>query len=86
MRSARSTNLQPAFSASLQGKTATARQNMTKQEFKRRWELDETGDGITYDDIADCAVAWGLYGKPKVHPIDVVKHAVLIAAGVNDGP
>jgi len=53
---------------------------MTKQEFKQRWESNDEGGGITYDDIADCAVTWGLYSRPKVHPIDDVKHAVLLAA------
>lgn len=32
---------------------------MTKAEFKRRWESDPDGGGITFDDIADCAVARG---------------------------
>ncbi len=27
---------------------------MTKEEFKRRWESDENGGGITYEDIATC--------------------------------
>lgn len=32
----------------------------TKEEFKKLWEADDEGSGITYDDIADCAKAWGL--------------------------
>ena len=43
---------------------------MTKEEFKLRWESDDDGGGITYAEIADCTIAWGLYQRPKIHPID----------------
>ena len=32
---------------------------MTPEEFKARWDSDEDGGGITYADIAACAIAWG---------------------------
>lgn len=32
---------------------------MTREQFKTCWESSEDGGGITYDDIADCAIAWG---------------------------
>ena len=54
---------------------------MTKEEFKRRWDSDERGGGITFDDIAECAKAWGLYSKPKTVKIEEVRDAVLQAAG-----
>jgi len=31
---------------------------MTKEQFKTKWESNVSGGGITYNDIADCAVAW----------------------------
>lgn len=31
---------------------------MTKDEFKARWESNEDGGGINFDDIAECAKAW----------------------------
>jgi hypothetical protein len=57
---------------------------MTKEEFKARWESDDNGGGINYDDIADCAVAWGLFSRPKTCRIDVVRYQVLKAAGTVD--
>jgi hypothetical protein len=52
----------------------------TKEQFKRLWESDAYGGGITFDDVADCAVEWRLYRKPKCCDIykvlyDVCKHA-----------
>ena len=55
---------------------------MTKSEFKTRWESNEEGGGITFDDIAKCAVSWGLYSKPRIYPISEVFIAVLKAAGL----
>lgn len=57
---------------------------MTRDEFKRRWEKDEDGDGITFDEVADCAEAWGLFVTPRIHRIDVVRYAVLKEAGVEN--
>lgn len=57
---------------------------MTKDEFKRRWESGDDGGGITFDDIADCAVEWGLFRHPKCCDINEVADAVLKAAGVRD--
>jgi hypothetical protein len=53
----------------------------TKEEFKKLWESGDEGGGITFDDIADCAISWGLYSKPMIHPILDVRDAVLKAAG-----
>ncbi len=55
---------------------------MEKAEFKRRWELNESGDGITFDDVADCAKKWGLFSRPRIHPPQRVLESVLKAAGV----
>jgi hypothetical protein len=57
---------------------------MTKNQFKKRWESNDAGGGITYDEIADCAVAWGIASKPRIMPIDKVRYAVLKAANVDD--
>jgi hypothetical protein len=54
---------------------------MTPEQFKTRWESDTNGGGITFEDISDCAKAWGLYPKPKIQPIDKVTKAVLKRAG-----
>ena len=57
---------------------------MTKKEFKTRWESNDAGGGINYEDIADCAVAWGISRTPKTRRIDVIRYQVLEAAGVVD--
>jgi hypothetical protein len=57
---------------------------MTKEEFKTRWESGEWIGGINYDDIADCAVAWGLFSRPNTSRVDVVRYQVLKAAGTVD--
>ena len=57
---------------------------LTKEEFKKRWESDDDGGGITYNDIAECAKEWGLYKTPRCCHIDRVTYHVLVAANVND--
>ena len=57
---------------------------MTKEEFKRRWESDENGGGITYEDIATCYVQWGIGTYPKTKPIHTVRYQVVKAANTND--
>ena len=57
---------------------------MTKKQFKKRWESDENGGGITFDDIAECAKSWGLYANPRCQNMIIVMNAVLKAAGCND--
>jgi hypothetical protein len=57
---------------------------MTKQEFKDRWESNDNGGGISYDDIAKCAVAWGISRTPKTRRIDAIRYQVLVAAGTVD--
>lgn len=57
---------------------------MTKEEFKRRWESDERGGGITFEDIAKRAESWGLFLTPRIRQIDRVRYAVLKAAGTED--
>lgn len=52
----------------------------TKEEFKKLWESDDSGGGITFSDIADCAKDWGLFTTPRIHQIDKVTDAVLKAA------
>ncbi len=56
----------------------------TKEDFKRLWEANEHGSGITFDDIAECAVAWGISSHPRTRPIDEITYKVLKAAQVND--
>lgn len=50
---------------------------MSREEFKRRWDAREP---ITYDEVADCYVAWGLGSYPRTKPIDLVMDRVLKAA------
>lgn len=56
---------------------------MTRQEFAERWSSDENGGGITWDDIAECAKAWGLCSKPKTMEMNKVRELVLQAAGLS---
>ena len=56
----------------------------TKEDFKRLWEANEHGSGITLDDIGDCAKAWGISECPRICPIGDLAYRVLKAAGVND--
>lgn len=55
---------------------------MTRQEFKDRWESNENGGGITFDDVAECHEAWGLGARPKTMRMSAVLARVLVAAGV----
>ena len=55
--------------------------SMTRAEFAERWDKDEHGDGITINEIAECAVAWGLYDSPRIHPIREVSLAVVKESG-----
>ena len=57
---------------------------MTKEEFKIRWESNEEGGGITFNEIAKCAISWGVNSKPKISPIDKVLYQVLKAANTID--
>lgn len=57
---------------------------MTKTEFKARWESDDSGGGITFDDIAECAIEWGITSSPRVRRIDRVRYDVLKAANTID--
>ena len=54
---------------------------MTKIEFKRRWENDEK---IVMDDIADCAIEWGLYNRPRINSMDEVRYRVLKEANIKE--
>lgn len=57
---------------------------MTRRQFKTRWESGEDGGGITYDDIAECAIAWGLTGTPRAQSLNRVRDMVLEAAGIQE--
>ena len=57
---------------------------MTKDEFKKRWESDDNGGSLDFDDAADCAQAWGLFSRPRTSRMDVALYRVLVAAGVAD--
>ena len=59
---------------------------MTKEAFKTRWDSNERGGGITYNDIANCAEAWGLVSCARVCDISNIKIAVLKAANVRQIP
>lgn len=57
---------------------------MTQSEFKRRWESDDCGGGITFDDIAEVAKQWGVASSPRTMPIDLVTYKVLKTANTED--
>ena len=57
---------------------------MTKKEFKEVWESNDDGGGITFQDIADCAIEWGITASPYRSSIDEIRYSVLLAADVND--
>lgn len=57
---------------------------MTKEEFKARWEGDDNGGGINFDDIAECAIAWGITSSPRTRPMLLIRYQVLKAAGTVD--
>ena len=57
---------------------------LTRQQFKERWERDDIGGGITYEDIADCAAEWGLASNPKTMPMNRVLYMVAKEAGTSD--
>jgi len=57
---------------------------MTKEEFKARWESNDEGGGISFNDIADCAKAWGLFSTPKTSRIEWVRYLVLKSANTVD--
>lgn len=52
----------------------------TKEKFKELWESDERGGGITYEDCADCAVAWNLCKTPRIMEMSIVVEMVVKAA------
>lgn len=52
----------------------------TKEQFKKLWERRD-GGGITCDDCADCAEAWGLFQRSRCANMDDVMEAVVKAAG-----
>jgi len=58
--------------------------DMTKQEFKKRWESDKNGGGITNTDIANCAIKWGITPRPCTMRMDVITYEVLRAANTDD--
>lgn len=55
-----------------------------KKEFKKRWELDNQGGDITWDDIAECAVQWGISPNPRTKNMDIIRCLVLKAANVKN--
>lgn len=56
----------------------------TREKFKELWEANSAGSGITFDDIAECAIAWGISSHPRTRPIDEITYKVLKAAQTND--
>lgn len=53
----------------------------TKEEFRKLWDANKEGSGITFDDVAECAKEWGLFTCPRTCNITKVLEAVLKAAG-----
>ena len=57
---------------------------MNKEEFKKRWESNENGGGITNEDVAKCYKNWGLGNSPYTQTIDYVIWKVCDYADTND--
>jgi len=57
---------------------------MTKEEFKSKWESNDSGGGITFNDIADCAKEWGICSNPCTQQLDYVRYRVLKESNVVD--
>ena len=57
---------------------------MTRKEFKKRWESNKNGGGITLNDIANCAIACGICSSPRTMRTETVLYLVLAAANTND--
>ena len=57
---------------------------MNKEEVKIRWESNENGGGITFNDIADCAKEWGISKSPRTMNMERVRYLVLRGAGTED--
>jgi len=57
---------------------------MTKEKFKERWESNEDGGGIIGQDIANCAIEWGISSRPYTRNMDTIRYQVLKAAEVSD--
>lgn len=56
----------------------------TRENFKRTWDSDEKAGGITFNDIADCAVAWGISRNPRCCNIRMITGRVLKEAGCKE--
>lgn len=56
----------------------------TKEEFKELWEANDQGSGLTFNDVADCAKAWGIASTPRIMQINLIQYRVLKAANVID--
>lgn len=57
---------------------------MKKEEFAKRWDSNEEGGGITYDDVANCAKEWGLFERPRTVNMEIVIKKVIEESGAKD--
>lgn len=57
---------------------------MTKEEFKKRWESDDNGGGITFEEVAECAINWKISSRPRINSMDLLLYRVLKYVGVSD--
>ena len=57
---------------------------MTKEEFKKKWDSNENGGGITNNDVAQCCIDWGLCSSPYTYPINEIIRLVTSYANTND--
>ena len=56
---------------------------MTKEEFKKKWESSE-GEAISFQELTECAVSWGIVNKNNMPPIWDYQYKVLEAANCVD--
>ena len=57
---------------------------LTKDSFKRLWESDDNGGGITMENVADCAIEWRITSRPRCMEMGRVLYLVLRAAETED--
>ena len=57
---------------------------MTKEEFNIRWEYDDLGDGLIWEDVKNCYIEWKLDSTFETKPKSYILYMVLKAANTTD--
>lgn len=54
----------------------------TREDFRKEWEKENSS--LTYLDVTECAIVWGMYDRIKDRPACKFMYEVLKEAGVPD--